>query len=190
MAVACVALGLGLRARRDRATWWSRTERICACGDATRRALGRLAQEASGGLAEVAGAQRALLQADCDDLRVAVSRRAWSDELTRRPMRVIATEVHYQRAAAVTAALGAMCGARNEEFWQRLALDLAAHANDPPMDDPYRVRATARGHLAIRGAMCSDRGPLSVQPRSYVLSPMDAEQQAAECARSLRAGAQ
>ena len=188
VALAAVALGalfLGLRARRSRAAWWGRAERVCACGEATRRALGRLSQEAVGGLGEVAGAQRALLQSDCDDLRVAVSRRSWSDELARRPLRVIATDQHHDRAASVSRALGLMCSGSNDEFWQRLSLDLAAHADDPPADDPYRVRATARGHLTIREAMCADRSRLTVAPRSYGLSETDADRQAAECPREL-----
>ena len=188
VAVAAVSLGAlagGVRARRSRAAWWGRAERVCSCGEPTRQALGRLSQEAVGGLGEVAGAQRALLQSDCDDLRVAVSRRSWSDELSRRPLRVIATDQHHDRAAAVTRALGAMCSGANDEFWQRLSLDLAAHADDPPADDPYRVRATARGHLTIREAMCADRSRLTVAPRSYGLSETDADRQAAECPREL-----
>lgn len=187
-ALALLALGSTLaavRARRSRAAWWGRAERVCACGESTRRALGRLSQEAVGGLGEVAGAQRALLQSDCDDLRVAVSRRTWSDELAGRPLRVIATEQHHQSAASVTRSLEAMCGGAHEEFWQRLSLDLAAHQGESPADDPYRVRATARGHLAIRRAMCADRARLTVAPRSYALSPADAERQASECAREL-----
>ena len=190
VAAALTLLALGsiitlVRARRSRAAWWGRAERVCACGESTRRALGRLSQEAVGGLGEVAGAQRALLQSDCDDLRVAVSRRSWSDELAARPLRVIATEQHHQRAASVTRSLDAMCGGAHEEFWQRLSLDLAENAGEAPADDPYRVRATARGHLAIRQAMCSDRSRLTVAPRSYTLSPADAERQASECLREL-----
>lgn len=187
-ALALLALGstiAAVRARRSRAAWWGRAERVCACGESTRRALGRLSQEAVGGLGEVAGAQRALLQSDCDDLRVAVSRRSWSDELAARPLRVIATEQHHQRAASVTRSLEAMCGGAHEEFWQRLSLDLAAHSGEAPTDDPYRVRATARGHLAIRQAMCADRSRLTVAPRSYALSAADAEAQASECLREL-----
>jgi len=190
VAAALTLLALGstitaVRARRSRAAWWGRAERICACGESTRRALGRLSQEAVGGLGEVAGAQRALLQSDCDDLRVAVSRRSWSDELSGRPLRVIATEQHHQRAASVTRSLDAMCGGAHEEFWERLSLDLAAHSGEAPADDPYRVRATARGHLAIRQAMCADRSRLTIAPRSYTLSAADAERQASECLREL-----
>lgn len=183
--LALFSIVMAVRARRSRAAWWGRAERVCACGEPTRRSLGRLSQEAVGGLGEVAGAQRALLQSDCDDLRVAVSRRSWADELTARPLRVVATEQHHQRAASVARSLDAMCGSANEEFWQRLSLDLAAHPGEAPADDPYRVRATARGHLAIRQAMCADRSRLTVAPRSYSLSPADAERQAAECAREL-----
>lgn len=187
-ALALLALGstiAAVRARRSRAAWWGRAERVCACGESTRRALGRLSQEAVGGLGEVAGAQRALLQSDCDDLRVAVSRRSWSDELAGRPLRVIATEQHHQRAASVSRSLEAMCGGAHEEFWQRLSLDLAAHPVVAPADDPYRVRATARGHLSIRQAMCAGRSRLTIAPRSYALTPADAERQASECVREL-----
>lgn len=103
----------------------------------------------------------------------------------RRPLRVIATDQHHERAASVTRALGVMCSGANDEFWQRLSLDLAAHASDPSADDPYRVRATARGHLAIREAMCADRSRLTVAPRSYVLSATEADRQASECSREL-----
>jgi len=187
--LAFVGAGLTVRARRDRATWWARAERICSCGDATRRDLGRLAQDArdSGGLGAVAGAQRALLQADCDDLRVAVSRRSWSDEVARRPLRVIATDAHHQRAAAVTRSLATMCSGSNDELWQAVALDLAAHASDPPGDDAHRVRVTVGAHLRVRDAMCRDRARLSVTPRSYVLSALDADRQSSECHREVRA---
>lgn len=180
-----VALGLGLRARRGRAAWWGRAERLCACGEPTRRALGGLAQEAHWGLDALATAQRALLQSDCDDLRVAVSRRAWSDELARRPLRVVVTERHHEHAAAVTRSLGVLCGAAHEEDWQRLGLDLTAHANDPPADDPYRVRASARRHLAVREAMCRDRARLSAPPRSYGVTATEADRQATECLREV-----
>lgn len=184
-----VGAGMTVRARRDRAGWWSRAERICACGDTTRRDLGRLAQDArdSGGLGEVAGAQRALLQADCDDLRVAVSRRSWGDEVARRPLRVIATDAHHQRAEAVSRSLTAMCTGANDELWQGVAQDLAAHAGDPAGDDPYRVRQTVAAHLRVRNAMCGDRARLAVTPRSYTLSAHDADRQASRCQREVRA---
>lgn len=181
--------GFSVRARRDRAAWWTRTERICACGEGTRRDLARLAGDArdSGGLGEVAAAQRALLQADCDDLRVAVSRRAWGDELRRRPLRVIATDAHHQRAEAVSRSLAAMCGGANEELWQGVARDLQAHADDPPGDELYRVRQTVAAHLRVRNAMCADRARLTVAPRSYTLSAFDADRQASRCQREVRA---
>lgn len=183
--VAFVAVAVGVRARRNRASWWGRAERVCSCGDATRRALGRLSQEAVGGLAEAAAAQRALLQSDCDDLRVAVSRRSWGDELARRPLRVVATDQHYARAEAVTRSLATMCAGVNEEFWERLTLDLAAHEGDPAEEPSSRVRAIARGHLAIRTGMCRDRARLTTAPRSYALTAIDADRQASECAREI-----
>lgn len=173
------------RVRDRRAEWWGRAERVCTCGNATRRALGRLAQVADGGLAEVAAAQRDLLQSDCDDLRLAVSRRTWADELRERPLRVTATDRQHELAGRVTAAIGVMCGARHAEFWQRLGDDLAAHARDSVPDDLAVVRTLARGHLAIRQGMCADRARLTVPPRSYEISAADAERQAAECQREV-----
>lgn len=183
--VVAAAVALGVRARRSRAGWWGRAERICACGAPTRRALGRLGQMADGGLAEVAAAQRALLQSDCDDLRLAVSRRSWADELRRRSLRVTATDLQHERAAAVGEAIAVMCGPRHAEFWQRLSNDLAAHANDPPRDDLAVIRTLARGHLAIRQGMCAGRTRLAAPPRSYVIGAEDAERQASECQHQL-----
>lgn len=182
-------VGLAVRARRDRAAWWTRAERLCACGDSTRAQLGRLAQDArdSGGLGDVAAAQRALLQSDCDDVRVAVQRRAWGDELARRPLRVIATDAHHERSRAVVRSLDRMCGQANEDLWRSVALDLEAHAHDPPGSELHRVRATAASHLAVRDTMCHERERLSVPPRSYVLSAVEADRQASECRREIRA---
>ena len=195
LAAAVLFLGVvtalvGRRVRAQRAAWWSRAERVCSCGETTRRALGRLAQVGDGGLAQVAAAQRALLQSDCDDLRLAVSRRGWVDELRHRPLQVIATDQQHARAAAVTEAIGVMCGARHAEFWQRLASDLAAHAHDPPTNDLVVIRALARGHLAIRQGMCADRARLTVPPRSYAITDADAERQASECRREVARRAQ
>ncbi|MDB4932132.1 MAG: hypothetical protein JWM10_4616, partial [Myxococcaceae bacterium] len=140
---------------------------------------------ADGGLAEVAAAQRELLQSDCDDLRLAVSRRSWADELRRRPLRVTATDRQHQLAGRVAESIGVMCGARHAEFWQRLGDDLAVHAHDSTPDDLAVVRTLARGHLAIRQGMCADRARLTAQPRSYEISAEDAERQAAECQREV-----
>ena len=175
---------LAVRARRNE--WWRRTEAICACGAPVRERLEHLRAEATGGLAEVAGEQATVLQFDCEDLRLAVSRRTVSDEFGRRALRVVATEGHFDHARRLARSLDAMCGSVNEPFWRALADDLALPQGTPPPADPFGVRATAARHVALRTAMCADRAALQTLPRSYDLTAAEADASARECAAAVR----
>lgn len=179
-AIGLAALGLWGRARSQRARWWSRVERLCACHEPTLARMAALQEIAPGGLDRVLAAQRRSLAGECDDLRVAMARRAALQDVAGAPLPVEPTEAHRAAQRDVARALGLMCGDEHRVFWtglrDRVARDQAAGAGASPA-----VLRMATEQLRIRGAMCAGRASLSAPPGPYALTAAEADAQGARC---------
>lgn len=178
-AAVVVAVALGARAvltrRRDEA--WRRIERVCACGDTTRRQLTVLERVSVGGLELVSRLQRRALEDDCDDLRVAQVRQRPLDVLAGRPLSVSVSPHHRGVMREMVVALERMCELERPG-WDSLRARVTSPA--PAGEDP-RVREAAREQLRIRDAMCARRPALLRPPQDYTLTRAELAQQAVTC---------
>lgn len=182
VAAAVVVAGvlLGGRAvltrRRDEA--WRRIERVCACGDVTRRQLSMLERLSVGGLELVANLQRRALEDDCNELRVAQVRQRSLDVLRGRALQVSVSPHHRGVMRELVVALERMCELERPG-WEMLR----ARAATPTPGEDGRVHEAAREQLRIRDAMCARRPALLRPPQDYALTREELAQQAATCGR-------
>ncbi len=181
------ALGLALlggayvRVRRETGRWWTRAERLCACNGPAIISLHGLTPVPMGGLDRVADAQARSLSEGCNDLRVAVARRTFVDNLRGVSLRVRPTAEHQRTQREVARSLGLMCGEEHQRFWR----DLRAHherIRTAPDDTPREIVRVSAEALRVRDAMCARRAVLGGPPQGYELDALDADRQSRTCA--------
>jgi hypothetical protein len=176
--VLALAAGAYLRVRQQRARWWTRVERLCACNAPVVRRLDAMSHVPIGGFDRVVAAQVRTLTAGCEDLRAAMTRRSAVESLRDTALRVSPTPAHDRAQRDIARELALTCGEEHHVFWNDLRARTARNNQD---DTPREIVRVASEFLRVRDAMCARRAALSGPPARYDLSARDADRQGRTC---------